>query len=135
MSSYPIPEFTEIDGALWPEPLAATPEVVRAAFYTGEASEDFSFRVTRPDSWEIRGTRQEEGWFITRGKIGSGEGEFRAVPKGDPRAGGKSPPLWKSIFTNGDVHLFSALETVSLVLDFMEGDVELDRVGWMMRRL
>ncbi len=135
MASYPIPDRTEIDGAFWPEPMQATPEVVRATIYTGEAAEDFSFRVTRPDGWEIRGARINKGWFITRGKIRSGESEFRAVPKGDPRSGKEYPfPLWRSLFSDRNVHVFSAAETVSIVHEFMQGDFELARLGWMIRR-
>lgn len=125
------PEYAEILGEGWPEPIEASEDLVRVTMFTAMQSKFFEFRVTRPDRWEIRGNRYDHGWFIDRGHLDQNVG-FRAVPIGDRRDGQQM--RWYHHLSGKSVHVFELEEATRLIVDFMLGDVELSRLGWMIRR-
>ena len=60
---------TTIQAEDWPEPLEASPDVIRALLWSFSFAEFQRFKIVRQDGWELWGLGGKDGWNLRTGTV------------------------------------------------------------------
>ena len=123
---------TTIEALDWPEPMDASPDVIRATVFSGGSVEGFCFKIVRPDGWEFWGIRfkkKKKGWNMQTGTL-LPRRSLSAVSIGSKYAGKALHASFpRRIFNRFEY--FDMSDVAKVAVEFINGASPPTLVGWV----